>query len=183
MAPKERINREISVDQVRLISETGDQVGVVGIRQALQAAEDAGLDLVEIAPGAKPPVCKIMDFGKYYYQKERNLREAKKKQHVVQIKEVKFGPNTEEHDYEFKKKNAVKFLKQHNKVKFTVRFKGRQLAHKDMGYNVLERLVEDLKEIAEIDKQPENEARSISMVMAPRKDIDSIIDSKDETKE
>lgn len=152
------------------------------IQNALRKAEEAGLDLVEIAPNASPPVCRIMDFGKYYYQKERNLRESKKKQHVVQVKEIKFGPNTEEHDYDFKKKNAIKFLKQHNKVKFTVRFKGRQLAHKEIGYNVLERLVEDLKEIAEIDKKPENEARTISMVMAPKKEIDSIMNTNEEEK-
>ena len=110
-----------------MISEKGEQVGVVSLAEAMRLADNVGLDLVEIAPNAKPPVCKIMDFGQYHYQKERKLRESRKKQHIVQTKEIKFGPNTEDHDYNFKKDNAVKFLKQHNKVKFTVRFRGRQL--------------------------------------------------------
>lgn len=172
--PKERINEQIDWDKVRLIDAEGKQVGIIETGKALQMAEDAGLDLVEISPGADPPVCKIMRFDKYYYNKEKSVREAKKRQHVVQVKELKFGPNTEEHDYEFKKRNAIKFLKQHNKVKFTVRFRGRQITHKDLGYEVLNRLVEDLEMYAEVDAKPTEDGRNISMVLAPRKDIEKV---------
>lgn len=174
--PKERTNREITASKVRLISEQGDQVGVVSINEALKAAEQAGLDLVEISPNAEPPVCKILDFGQYHYQKERQMRESRKKQHIVQTKEVKFGPSTEEHDYNFKKINAVKFLKQHDKVKFTVRFKGRQLAHKELGFQLLEKLAEDLKEICDVDHEPKSEGRTIFITVSPKKDIDNIIE-------
>ena len=174
--PKERINNEINSNQVRLISEKGEQVGVVSLAEAMRLAENVGLDLVEIAPSAKPPVCKIMDFGQYHYQKERKMRESRKKQHIVQTKEIKFGPSTEDHDYNFKKNNAVKFLKQHNKVKFTVRFRGRQLAHKDLGFKLLEKLMEELKDIVDVDMQPKSEGRTIFLIGSPKKDIDSIID-------
>ncbi len=175
--PKERVNMEIKATQVRLISEKGEQIGVVPLSRALNEAENAGLDLVEISPNAKPPVCKIMNFGQYHYQKERKMRESRKKQHIVQTKEIKFGPNTEEHDYNFKKNNAVKFLKQHNKVKLTVRFKGRQLAHKDIGFKLLDKLVEDIKELIEVETQPKSEGRTIFMIVSPRKDIDKIIEN------
>ncbi|MBN2460112.1 MAG: translation initiation factor IF-3 [Candidatus Cloacimonetes bacterium] len=170
--PKERINEEITSARVRLITENGEQMGVVSLSEALKAAEKAGLDLVEVSPNAKPPVCKIINFGHYHYQKERKMRESRKKQHIVQTKEIKFGPNTEEHDFNFKKNNAIKFLKQHNKVKLTVRFKGRQLAHKELGYKVLEKLQEDLKEIAEVDGEPKSEGRTIFITVSPKKDID-----------
>jgi translation initiation factor IF-3 len=152
----------------------------------MSKAEQASLDLVEISPNANPPVCKIMDFGQYHYQKERKMRESRKKQHVVQTKEVKFGPNTEEHDYNFKKVNALKFLKNHNKVKFTVRFRGRQLAHKDIGFKLLERLIEDLTGLVEIDVKPKSEGRTIFMVTSPVKDIEKRlehIDSSDAIEE
>lgn len=174
--PKERTNNEITANKVRLISDKGEQVGIVTFNEAMRLADNVGLDLVEIAPNAQPPVCKIMDFGQYHYQKERKLRESRKKQHVVQTKEIKFGPNTEDHDYNFKKINAVKFLKQHHKVKFTVRFKGRQLAHKDLGFKLLDRLVEDLIEIIDVDQQPKSEGRTIFLVASPKKEIDSIIE-------
>lgn len=133
------------------------------------------MDLVEISPSANPPVCRILEFSKYYYQKERKLREAKKKQHIVQIKEIKYGPNTEEHDFNFKKKNGLKFLKAHNKVKFTVRFRGRQMAHKELGYNLLNRIVDELKDVAEVDQPAKAEKNYVSLIMAPRKDIDAIL--------
>lgn len=184
--PKERINRQISAGKVRLIDASGKQVGVVSFAEAMSKAEQANLDLVEISPNANPPVCKIMDFGQYHYQKERKMRESRKKQHVVQTKEVKFGPNTEEHDYNFKKVNALKFLKNHNKVKFTVRFRGRQLAHKDIGFKLLERLIEDLTGLVEIDVKPKSEGRTIFMVTSPVKDIEKRlehIDSSDAVEE
>ncbi len=176
IVPKERTNRQITAKEVRLIDKDGEQVGVVSIREALSRAEEAGLDLVEVSPKAVPPVCRILEFGKYYYQKERRAREAKKKQHTVQIKEIKFGPSTEDHDYNFKKKNAVKFLKGHDKVKLTVRFRGRQLAHKELGYDLLNKLKEELKDIVDLDRDINAEGRTIFMIVSPKKDIDTLIE-------
>jgi len=175
VVPKERINGEIMVDEVRLIDHNNRQIGVVSLQQALRIAEEAELDLVEVSPNAEPPVCRIIDFSKYYYQKERKNREAKKKQHNVQLKEVKFGPNTDDHDYNHKKNSAIRFLKHHDKVKFTVKFRGRQIAHKELGYDVLERLTNDLAFIAEVDSKPMAEKNYISMIMSPKKDIDRIL--------
>jgi len=148
---------------------------VVSLQQALRYAEEAELDLVEVSPNAEPPVCRILDFSKYYYQKERKNREAQKKQHIVQLKEIKFGPNTDEGDYKHKKNSAIRFMKHHNKVKFTVRFRGRQIAHKELGYDVLERLTNDLAHIADIDSKPMAEKNYISMIMSPKKDIEKIL--------
>lgn len=180
VVPKERINHQINVDKVRLIGADGKQIGVVSISEALRRASEAEMDLVEISPTAEPPVCRILDFSKYYFQKEKKAKEAKKKQHEVEIKEIKFGPNTEEHDYNFKKNNAIKFLKQHNKVKFTVRFRGRQMAHKDLGYRVLEKLKEDLAYIADVDQEAVSDRNLLSIIVSPKKDIDRIVatDSK-----
>lgn len=149
----------------------------------MRIAEEAELDLVEVSPNAEPPVCRILDFSKYYYQKERKSREAKKKQHIVQLKEVKFGPNTDEHDYNFKKNNAIRFLKQHNKVKFTVKFRGRQIAHKDLGYDVLKRIEDELSYIAEVDSKPTSEKNYISMIMSPKKEIEKILGNQTDNAE
>ncbi|MEF3694754.1 MAG: translation initiation factor IF-3 [Candidatus Cloacimonadota bacterium] len=176
VVPKERINNQITASTVRLIDPEGKMIGVVNTREALRRAEEAGMDLVEISPTAEPPVCRILDFSKYYYQKEKKVREARKKQHEIEIKEVKFGPNTEEHDYNFKKNNAIKFLKQHNKVKFTIRFRGRQMAHKDRGYGVLDNLKLDLAYLADIDSEPVADRNLLSMIMSPKKDIDKIVE-------
>jgi len=176
VVPKERINHQINVDKVRLIGADGKQIGVVSISEALRRASEAEMDLVEISPTAEPPVCRILDFSKYYYQKEKKVREARKKQHEIEIKEIKFGPNTEEHDYNFKKNNAIKFLKQHNKVKFTIRFRGRQMAHKDRGYGVLDNLKLDLAYLADIDSEPVADRNLLSMIMSPKKDIDKIVE-------
>jgi len=159
-----------------LISEKGEQFGVVSLSEALTIAEKVNLDLVEVSPNTNPPVCKVMDFGAYYYKKERKMRDARKRQHIVQTKEVKFTPTTEEHDMDFKLKHALKFLKQHNKVKFTVRFRGRQLAHKDRGYNLLNKVIEKLDEVIDVESKPVSEGRTISMIVAPKKDIDSLIE-------
>ncbi len=183
VVPKERINRQISADTVRLIGADGNQIGVVSISEALRRAEESNLDLVEISPSAVPPVCRILDFSKYYYQKEKKVKEARKKQHEVEVKEIKFGPNTEEHDYNFKKNNATKFLKQHNKVKFTVRFRGRQMAHKELGYNVLEKLKVDLAYIADVDSEPVAERNLLSMIVSPKKDIDKILEKLKQAEE
>lgn len=180
--PKERINNQITADRVRLIGADGKQIGVVSLKEALRKAEEADLDLVEISPNVDPPVCRILEFSKYYFQKEKKAKEAKKRQHEVEVKEIKFGPNTEEHDYNFKKNNAIKFFKQHNKVKFTVRFRGRQLAHKDLGYKVLDRLKEDLAHIAEVDQEAVSDRNLLSIVMSPKKDIERILSKEAEQK-
>nr|MDK2851110.1 translation initiation factor [Candidatus Cloacimonadota bacterium] len=173
--PKERINHQITAEKVRLIGPDGKQVGVVSLREAQRYADEAELDLVEISPTADPPVCRVLDFSKYYFQKEKRAREAKKKQHEVEVKEIKFGPNTEEHDYNFKKNNAIKFLRQHNKVKFTVRFRGRQMAHKELGYRVLDKIKEDLALIADVDHEPVSDRNMLSITVSPKKDIDRIL--------
>lgn len=170
------------MDRVRLIDADGKQIGVVSLREAQRYADEAELDLVEISPTADPPVCRILDFSKYYFQKEKRAREAKKKQHEVEVKEIKFGPNTEEHDYNFKKNNAIKFLKQHNKVKFTVRFRGRQMAHKELGYRILDKIKEDLAQIAEVDHEPVSDRNMLSIVVSPKKDIDRTIAEAEEAK-
>lgn len=175
--PKERINHQITVDKVRLIDADGKQIGVLPIREAQRKADEAGLDLVEISPSANPPVCRLLDFGKYYFQKEKKAREAKKRQHEVEVKEIKFGPNTEEHDYNFKKNNAIKFLKQHNKVKFTVRFRGRQMAHKELGYRILDKIKADLAHLADVDQEPVSDRNLLSIIVSPKKDIDRIVEN------
>ncbi len=176
MVPKERINEQINSLKVRVIDSDGKQVGIMPTREAIRKAEELNLDLVEISPTTDPPVCRILDFSKYYFEKEKKAKEARKKQHEIEIKEIKFGPNTEEHDYNFKKTNAIKFLKQHNKVKFTVRFRGRQMAHKELGFNVLEKLKTDLAYLADVDSAPVAERNLISIIMTPKKDIDRILE-------
>ncbi|MDZ4183029.1 MAG: translation initiation factor IF-3, partial [Candidatus Cloacimonadaceae bacterium] len=183
VVPKERINHQISASNVRLIGPDGRQIGVVTLREALRRAEETELDLVEISPNIDPPVCRILDFSKYYFQKEKKAKEAKKKQHEVEIKEIKFGPNTEEHDFNFKKNNAVKFLKQHNKVKFTVRFRGRQMAHKELGYRVLDKLKAELAWIADVDAEPVSDRNLLSMIMSPKKDLERILEKLTKTEE
>ncbi len=180
MVPKERINSQINAPKVRVIDPEGKQVGIMSTGDAIRKAESYNLDLVEISPTAEPPVCRIMDFSKYYFQKEKKAKEARKKQHEIEIKEIKFGPNTEEHDYNFKKNNAIKFFKQHNKVKFTVRFRGRQMAHKELGFNVLDKLKADLAHLADVDSEPVAERNLLSIVMTPKKDIDKILEKLDQ---
>ena len=162
-------------DKVRLIGADCKQIVVVSLSEALSRAEEADLDLVEIPPNTAPPVCRILDFSKYYFEKEKKAKEARKKQHEVEVKEIKFGPNTEEHDFNFKKNNAIKFLKQHNKVKFTIRFRGRQMAHKELGYRVLDKLKAELAHIVDIDSEPVSDRNLLSMVVSPKKDIDRIL--------
>jgi len=175
VVPKERINTQINADKVRLIGPDGKQIGVVSLREALRRAEEANLDLVEISPNIDPPVCRILDFSKYYFEKEKKAREARKRQHEVEVKEIKFGPNTEEHDFNFKLTNATKFLKQHNTVKFTVRFRGRQMAHKELGYKVLEKVKAEISHIADVDSEPVSDRNLLSMVVSPKKEIDRIL--------
>jgi translation initiation factor IF-3 len=143
-----RVNDRIRAPEIRLIGADGENVGVVTPARAMQLAEEAGLDLVEISPNATPPVCKIMDFGKFKYETQKKEAEARKKQKIIEIKEVKFRPNTDTHDYEVKMRNVVRFLEGGDKVKVTLRFRGREMAHQDLGRNLLDRVAEDVKESA-----------------------------------
>ena len=145
----------------------GEQLGIVPLDEARARAEEEGLDLVEVAPEARPPVCRLMDFGKYKYEQARRAREAKKKQHTMQVKEVKFRPGIEEHDYEFKARHVRRFLQEGDKVKVTMMFRGRQLAHPELGIEVLERLAEDVREVGRIEGRPTQEGRFMVMILAP----------------
>ena len=164
-----RLNDQIRISPVRLIDETGRQVGIVSIEEARDMARKRGLDMVEVAPDARPPVVKLMDYGKYRYEAQRAAREAKKKQHHVQVKEVKFRPGIEDHDYEFKVRHARRFLSEGNKVKMTMMFRGRQITHPEVGRSVLIRLIEDLADVAKVESQPSFEGRVMSMVLSPLK--------------
>ncbi len=147
----------------------GEQLGIVAIRQALTLAEEAGVDLVEIAPMASPPVCKIMDFGKFKYQEAKRAHEAKLKQKQVQVKEIKFRPGTDENDYQIKLRNVIKFLGEGDKAKITLRFRGREMAHQEIGMRVLERIKVDLEQQALVEQFPKMEGRQLIMVLAPSK--------------
>src|SRR5512134_696074 len=162
-----RTNRRIKAREVRLVASNGDQLGVVPIEQALAKAMDEGLDLVEVSPMAKPPVCKIMDYGKFKYLEKKKQNEAKKKQVVVQLKEVKLRPRTEEHDYTTKLKKVREFLEESNKARITVMFRGREMSHRELGQKVLQRVIEDLRETAVIESAPRMEGRQMFMILAP----------------
>lgn len=163
-----RVNRRIRIPQVRVITDDGTQVGVMPTSEALALAEEKELDLVEVSPKARPPVCKIMDYGKYMYQMNKRAKEAKKHQHVTVVKEVKMRPKIEPHDYNFKKRHAVEFLAEGDKVKCTVIFRGRELAHKELGRKLMERLIEDLVDVANVEVPIRSEGRTMVMVLSPK---------------
>ncbi len=162
------INDEIRAKEVRLVGAEGEQIGITPIREALQMAADLNLDLVNVAPQAKPPVCRIMDYGKFRYEQQKKEKEARKNQKIVDIKEVWFRSNIEEHDYQTKLRNVVKFLKDGDKVKCSVRFRGREIAHADIGQKILERVKVEVAEISSIERQPKLEGRSMIMILAPK---------------
>ncbi len=162
-----RINEEIKVKQVRLIDNLGENRGIVSIKEALEIADQAGLDLIEISPQATPPVCKVLDYGKYKYEVQKRKNEAKKNQKVVNIKELKLRPAIDTHDYEVKLKQAKKFLSQGDKVKFTLRFKGRELSANNMGKELLDKIIEDLDLIGKVDSAPKLEGKQMSMMISP----------------
>ena len=164
-----RINENITAKQVRLIDANNENRGIVSIREALTLAEEEDLDLIEISPQANPPVCKILDFGKFRYEQQKRKSEAKKNQKVVEIKELKLRPMIDTHDYEVKVKQAKKFLEQGNKVKFTMRFKGRELSANDMGKQVLSKLIEDLEDCAKVDSEMKLEGRQMTMILSTQK--------------
>ncbi len=164
-----RINREILVPEVRLIGAEGEQLGVVRIAEALSKAEELDVDLVEIAPTAQPPVCKLMDYGKFKYQEQKKAHEAKLKQKVIQVKEVKIRPGTDDGDYNVKLKNLKRFLEEGDKAKVTLRFRGREMAHQELGMQMLERLRLDLDEMSQVEQMPKLEGRQMVMILAPKK--------------
>ncbi|MDO6729350.1 translation initiation factor IF-3 [Marinovum sp. 2_MG-2023] len=161
------MNERIRATEIRLIGAEGENVGVVTPARAMEMAADVGLDLVEISPNATPPVCKIMDFGKFKYEQQKRESEARKKQKIIEVKEVKFRPNTDTHDYEVKMRNVYKFLENGDKVKVTLRFRGREMAHQNLGRELLERVAEDTKELGKIENMPKMEGRQMIMMIGP----------------
>ena len=162
-----RFNNRITSQDVQVIGSDGDNLGILNLNDAISRAKDLGLDLIEIAPKAKPPVCKIMDMGKYKYDLQKKANIAKKKQKVISLKELKLRPGTEIHDYNFKLKNAKKFLSKGDKVKFTVRFKGREMEHIQLGKNLMNRIIEDTKDVGKIETHPKFEGRQMIMIIQP----------------
>jgi translation initiation factor IF-3 len=163
-----RINEEIRVKEVRVVNAANEQLGIMLVRDALRLAGEQQLDLVEVAPLAKPPVCRIMDYGKFRYEQQKREKEAKKKQKVVTIKEVKVRPNIEDHDFYVKLKNAQRFLQDGDKVKATVMFRGRELTHPELGRQVLVRMAAELKEIANVERDPKLEGKNMIMILAAK---------------
>ena len=163
-----RVNEEIDAPKVRLIDGTGEQVGVVTTRAAIQAALEAGLDLVEVSPNVDPPVCKLLDYGRFKYQAQKKANEARKKQKVIEIKEIKMRPTIDTHDYGVKMKAIQRFFEEGDKVKVTIRFRGRELAHQELGMRLLERVQTDTSEKAKVEQFPKMEGRQMTMVMAPK---------------
>jgi len=163
-----RINGAIRVPKVRCIDPDGNQLGIIDTRDAIEKAGDFGLDLVEVQPNAEPPVCKILDYGKFKYEAQKRANEARKKQKTIEVKEIKFRPNIDEHDYQVKMRNVTKFLNGGDKVKVTLRFRGREMAHQELGANVLARVREETEELAKVEAMPKLEGRQMVMVLAPR---------------
>ncbi len=167
--PSVRINERIRVKEIRVIDDEGEQLGVMTPFEAIKIARERGLDLVEVAPAAQPPVCRIIDFGKYQYEAKKKAHEAKKKQVIIEVKEIKFRPATDDHDYNFKTKHAQEILQDGNKVKATVRFRGREITHKELGMRLLVRLEKDLLEFGSIEVRPKVEGMMMTAIFAPKK--------------
>ncbi|MBX2853846.1 MAG: translation initiation factor IF-3 [Rhodobacteraceae bacterium] len=164
-----RVNRMIRVPEIRLIDHDGENRGVVDPRDAMDMAMDVGLDLVEISPNASPPVCKIMDFGKFKYEQQKKAAEAKKKQKIIEVKEVKLRPNIDDHDYDVKLRSMRKFLDEGDKVKVTLRFRGREMAHQNLGRDLLERVRNDVEDLGKVESMPRVENRQMIMIVGPLK--------------
>lgn len=162
------MNHDISVDRIRCIDPEGEMLGVMTVQDGIRRAEDYGLDLVEVSPNADPPVCKILDYGKYKYEAQKKKNEAKKKQKVIEIKEIKLRPNIDEHDFQVKMRNVRKFIGEGDKVKVTMRFRGREMAHQELGMDVLNRVRDEMDEAAKVEAHPKLEGRQMIMVIAPR---------------
>jgi translation initiation factor IF-3 len=163
-----RVNRQIRISPVRVVTAEGEQLGVLPVEEALAAAQERGLDLVEVAPMARPPVVKIMDYGKYKFEEAKAARAAKKKQHVIHLKEVKYRPGIDDHDFDFKTRHAREFLSEGNKVKVTMMFRGRQMAHPELGKAVLDRVAGSLGDVGKIEQEAKLDGRNMIMVLAPK---------------
>ena len=166
-----RINEQVRAREVRLIGQEGEQLGVVAFRDALRLAQEAGLDLVEVAPTAKPPVCRIMDYGRFKYEQAKRDRDARKKQRGGDVKEVKLRPNIDDHDFDFKSRNAYRFLKEGNKVKMTIMFRGREIVHQDLARNLVARFAETVAEVGEMERLPKVEGRNMIVYIAPKAEV------------
>ena len=162
-----KANNRINSPEVQVIGSTGENLGIINTNKAISMAKEEGLDLIEIAPNAKPPVCKIIDMGKYKYDAQKKANKAKKKQKKIELKEIKLRPVTETHDYNFKLKNAQKFLSKGDKVKFTIRFKGRELQHSNLGYNLMNKIQEDIKLVGKVEMNPKFDGKQMIMVIQP----------------
>ena len=163
-----RVNEQISAWNVRLIDHRGEQVGVVSRNQALVMAQDVGLDLVEVSPNADPPVCKLLDYGKFKYEAQKKAAEARKRQKTIDVKEIKLRPAIDDHDYDVKMRAIKRFIEEGDKVKLTLRFRGRELAHQELGYKLLDRVRADVAEVTKVEQDPKMEGRQMVMVIAPR---------------
>jgi translation initiation factor IF-3 len=164
-----RRNDEITSSKVRVIGAQGEQIGILSLRQALESAAESGLDLVEVAPNSDPPVCRIMDFGKFVFEQNKKAQSAKRKQKQIHVKEVKFRPGTEEGDYQVKLRNLIRFLTTGDKTKVTLRFRGREMVHKELGAELLQRVQKDLEEYGAVEQSPQLEGRQMVMIISPRK--------------
>ncbi len=165
--PQTRVNFQIRIPQIRVIDEEGEQLGIMDTRDALELAQERGLDLVEVAPTARPPVCRIMDYGRFRYEESKKQKKAKSKQHQQRVKVIKFRPKTEDHDYQFKKRHILEFLEAGDKVKVIVQFRGREMAHQERGMMVITRLLEDLDEAALVADPPKMEGNTLSLMLMP----------------
>ena len=167
--PAARINERIRVPEVRVIAEDGEQLGIMNTRDAVRAARDQGLDLVEVAPNAQPPVCRIIDYGKFQYEAKKKANEAKNKQVIITVKEVKFRPGTDDHDYNFKMKHAREWLEDGDKVKATIFFRGREITHRELGAELLSRLERDLSDLGEVEARPRMEGNQMFLIFSPKR--------------
>ena len=163
-----RVNEEIRVREIRLVGEDGEQLGIMSPMDAMRIAAEKGLDLVEVAPAAKPPVCKVMDVGRYKYEQSKREREARKKQHVISIKEVKLRPNIEDNDFQTKVRNAIRFLEEGDKVKVTIMFRGREMSHPELGRELLNRVTDVVKELGSVERAAKLEGRNMSIIINPK---------------
>ena len=166
---KPRVNEEIRVPEVRLIGADGEQLGVLSTREAIKMSEEAGFDLVEVSPEANPPVCRVMDYGKYKFEMSKRKAAARKKQKQIQIKEIKLRPATEDADYKVKLRNIMKFLEEGDKAKVTIRFRGREMSHPELGMQLLQKMIAELGDLATVEQAPKFEGRQIVMVLGPKK--------------
>ena len=163
-----RVNEQIEAEKVRVVNADGEMVGVISKEEGIEIAFEAGLDLVEVSPNADPPVCKVLDYGKYKYEAQKKANEARKKQKVIDVKEIKMRPGIDEHDYQVKMRSVRRFLDEGDKVKMTIRFRGREMAHQELGIKVLDRVREDVDELAKVEQFPKSEGRLMTMVIAPK---------------